>query len=623
MSSDKKGGKQEPKEARAAPAPKDAAGSKGGNKGNRGPNNRSGNSPVIGAHLQRPSKEETNVKVKANIAMIAEYNDRIKGIREEIAKINEVSKENKPEQDAAKQLMSALQAERKQYMDERAAIIAERDAMKAAQETLRNAETRIRGDLKFKDVEALDAHLEELERKQSTTSMTLTAEKNLLKEIKALQDARKRFAELGEVRQQMERGKSSRADFDRRYSEKMAQVDEVSKRVAAQRAAMDKIFGVNSEARETIPGKYKAIDEIRALITEKRDEIQALESEFKAQEDAYFAALKEERRKAEEARQAEIERKKAEKEAKEKEALEAELRKVPFEEEINLCDSTVAYLEKKVKVYDTFLQLSMRASAAAAPAATTAPAGSESSDASVMDNGKVLKLLKRDDYDEQPVGKAAKAGKKGGNKKKGSAMALGSAPPAAAATTGTATETTTGAAAGSATSDAVSHDVAQTGIFTFLTVTPPSTIAQIATAIEDIRKRKEYYQSQERNAPGVQTYVQFLKKEEKKTAATQQGAAATAATGEKKKGRGRGDDAAAAVVSADVSASASADAPTSEPTKPAAAAGGKKAGGATTVFTVEQLQSADLFPTLTPVAAAPAAGTAAAAVAGSAATAEA
>lgn len=172
-------------------------------------------------------------------------------------------------------------------------------------------------------------------------------------------------------------------------------------------------------------------------------------------------------------------------------SAEAELRKVPFEDEIKLCESSIEYLDKKNKVYEAFMQLSQRT-------IPTAASSSSVSESALKSDGKVFKVMKR----EEPESKLFKVQEKK-NKKKKSAMALGQ--PASA----------NGVATGGTSDDSIVHDEMQAGIFTFLGVEAPSKIGEIGATVAALNTKKEYYRGQERNAPGVTTYAAFLKAQEK------------------------------------------------------------------------------------------------------------
>ena len=216
--------------------------------------------------------------------------------------------------------MSSLQAERKIFLDERQSIIAERETMRSQQDTIKNNEKNIRNELKFKDLESCDKQIKELEKRQSTTSLSLNDEKKLLKDIKSLTESKKAFLQLEELRANFDKAKSTKESIDQRYAANAAKVDEVSARINEHKKVMDKLFGATSEQRDQIPVLLAKIEAIKLLIGDKRKEIHQLEDDFKKLEDEYFTALKEERRKQEEAKAAEIERKRLEKEQREKEA---------------------------------------------------------------------------------------------------------------------------------------------------------------------------------------------------------------------------------------------------------------------------------------------------------------
>lgn len=464
--------------------------SKGSDRDGKKFDNRSRNGhDDLAKKYSRPVRSEMQAKVREIIAELSTMNDQIKTHREEITKVNDATKGSRGEMDTAKSTMKSLQAERKVFMDQRASIVADRDALKAQVESIKASENKIKGDCKFKDVESCDKQIAEMEHRQSTTSLTLNEEKKLLKEMKVLQESKKCFSQLGGLKENMEKTKLSKTDLDKRYTEVMVLVEEVNGRMNKHRAVMDKLFGATSSQREHLPAIHKQIDELRASIAEKRKEVQTLESDFKKAEDEYFKKIKDERKKIEEDKKAELEAKKAEKEAKAKEAIEAELRKVPFEDEMKLCDSTVEYLDKKTKVYEAFLQLTSR---------TATPATSSSSTALSKGDGKVFKVLKREEP-EVVTGRMSKKGKK-------SAMSLGTV----ASDNGTTT--------GSTTDDSITHDDTQTGVFSFFDIAAPAKVGDIASAVKALNDKKEFYQQQERGAAGVGTYNSFLKAQEKSAA---------------------------------------------------------------------------------------------------------
>jgi len=502
----------------------------------------------IKVSVSRPNKGEMDVQVKALIAEITGRNEEIKKIRDAISKINDTTKGSKTETDAAKAKMSELQAERKVLMDERSLILADRDAMRARNDSIKSSESKLKSELKFKDLESCNAKIKELERMQAQTSMSLNDEKKILKDIKTLNESKKHFEKLGELQGARDKSKQTKEDIDRRYTEKMAQVDALAARMAAHRQVMDTLFGANNAQREGIPAMYKQIDEIKKDVSDKRDEIHNLEDVFRKGEDAYFAAVKEERKRMEDERAAEAEKRKAEKEQREREAIEAELRRVPFEAEIDLCSTVSAYLEKKVQVQKTFNKLTERAQLA--PSATPGVANADTQG---------FKVLDRSGDVEGPTGNLKKLAKKGKKQPK-SGMALSA---------------TVVATADGKKSEAVSHDTDKLNAFAFLEVSPvPAAMDDIPAALEALKIKKTFFMGLSRENKEVLTFADYLKKLEKM------------ADKEKKK---EIREAAPAPVEA---------APAVPSAPPGLATPAGKPSSKVTVFTVDQLSSADLFPTL-------------------------
>jgi uncharacterized coiled-coil DUF342 family protein len=503
----------------------------------------------IKVDVSRPNKAEMDGKVTALIGEITAHNDEMKKIRDAINKINDATKGTKSETDAAKATMNALQAERKVLMDERSAILADRDVLRASQESIKTNEQKLKSELKFKDLESCEAKIKELERMQAQVSMTLNEEKKILKDIKTLQESKKHFEKLGELQGARDKSKQTKESIDKRYADKMLQVDAVSERIKAHKAVMDTLFGANSAQREGIPAMFKQIDEIKKEVNGKRDEISALRDAFKKAEDAYFNAIKEERKRQEAERAAEAEKRKAEKELREREAAEAELRRVPFEAEINLCDSVSSYLEKKVKVQEAFTQLTQRASL---------PSSSAVSSSSAADT-QGFKVLDRGDK-EEVTGNLKKLAKKGKRQPK-SGMALSA---------------NTVATADGKKSEAVSHDADKLNAFAFLSVSPaPATFDDIPAALEALKAKKEFFMGLSRDNKDVMTFAAYCKKLEK--------------VAEKEKKKETVEEPAATTTT--TTATPVADAPPGLATP----AGVKSKS---TVFTVDQLSSSELFPTL-------------------------
>lgn len=146
---------------------------------------------------------------------------------------------------------------------------------------------------------------------------------------------------------------------------------------------------------------------------------------------------------------------------------EEELKRIPYEDEMNLCDYLVSYLE-------TLLP----ASSSATDAVSATPTNATNSS---FDGMKVL-VRKDEEYSTVAVQKK-KSKKKAGNSQR----------------------------------DVISHGVDTLESFSLLDITPPTTVATVPTTIDALKAKKTTYQGLERGA--VETLASKLRNEREKKVA--------------------------------------------------------------------------------------------------------
>jgi uncharacterized coiled-coil DUF342 family protein len=215
--------------------------------------------------------------------------------------------------------MKTLIAERNQLNAEKNEITAARDAVRDRLTSLINNEKSMKADLKFSSVEAIDSQIRELEQRQSRSSMTLNEEKKLIKDIHNLQISKKTVAAISDLKENIEKEKTSRTDYDRRITEKNAELKLVNDRIVTQRAVLDNLNKDTTDGRDAIPNLRKTQTECREQVQEKFAQIKVLKAEFKKAEEVYNVFLAELAAKKREARQKEIEARAAEEEQRRKE----------------------------------------------------------------------------------------------------------------------------------------------------------------------------------------------------------------------------------------------------------------------------------------------------------------
>jgi hypothetical protein len=137
-----------------------------------------------------------------------------------------------------------------------------------------------------------------------------------------------------------------------------------------------------------------------------------------------------------------------------------ELARIPYEDEMNLCDHLISYLRTN---FASDKDASEASGTDAAPALQTAFAG--------------MKLLNRDEQDYAALGtKKTRGKKKGGNNTK---------------------------------KDAIVHSMDTLDSFSLLQVAPPSSVAQVSSTIEALTQKKASFQGLARGA--VPTIAETLK----------------------------------------------------------------------------------------------------------------
>ena len=202
----------------------------------------------------------------------------------------------------------------------------------------------------MKSVEDMDKKIRQLETKQSTTSLTLTLEKELIKEIETLKTARREIQKFEKAKSKASAGKegddSAKGDISSKLDESKEKLAALNKQMDDQKKVMEKLQSQDDSAKtraqipailreldacsEQIDGCYSRIRALRADFREKNNQWYEYSKVLRAQREERRAKEAEERRKAWEEKQAEIEAEEA--------------KKVPWEEEMALCDFLVEYL---------------------------------------------------------------------------------------------------------------------------------------------------------------------------------------------------------------------------------------------------------------------------------------
>jgi uncharacterized coiled-coil DUF342 family protein len=237
------------------------------------------------------------------------------------------------------------------------------EAVKADADKLIGQTKSARSGMKFTKKEDIEKEISRLQRRQETSSMSLADEKKLIKEIEALQASKRTAEELqskqGNLDSIKEDRKTIQADLaakDKEIDSIQRQIDEQAKVVkelvekqSTKRGEVDDLVRQRDELKTTLDEKFKEKNDLRAQFYERTNDWYQNQRAVKAQQQLEYD--KEKKRRDEE-RETWLKRKE-----------EEELAKIPYEEEMALCDYLADYLTK-MYLGDTEEELAKRAKAA-------------------------------------------------------------------------------------------------------------------------------------------------------------------------------------------------------------------------------------------------------------------
>jgi len=299
----------------------------------------------VSKHVARPDKSEFDAKIVALNDEVQDFNERLSEVDAKIADAKSSGGDQSEELREARTTMKSLRERKDAIMRDRAEIAALQKSAKASLDSKITAGRSLRAELKYTSPEEIDKQIAELEKRQSTTSMSLRDEKVLLKEIDQLKQSKKLVTHLAANNDSISSERKNSQSISEQLSSKNAELDVLKKKIEEQKRILETLNEANSERRAVLPALFKDKDALRKEKLVKVETIKALRAEFRALENEFRAHQREVRRVRNEARKAEDEARKADLENRRKEAEAEELKRVPYEEEMNLCAYLINYLE--------------------------------------------------------------------------------------------------------------------------------------------------------------------------------------------------------------------------------------------------------------------------------------
>ncbi|KAL3910426.1 MAG: hypothetical protein SGILL_007693, partial [Bacillariaceae sp.] len=391
----------------------------------------------------------------------------------------------------ARESMGVLKTKKNKLIEEKKAIRKKLDTLREKGDKLVKDKKDAKSTIRFTSVEDINKEIARLQRQQETTSMSLTEEKKIIKEMDALKaskskikDVQTKDAGLADVKQQ-------RTIISDMLKAKDKEIDAVSAEMDVVGAEIKKLSEKETDKKSSLDGHFKERDKLRKDINTVLKEKDSIRDEFRKQHNVwwdYQRAIKaqrkiqyEEEKKVREAEKAEFLKKKE----------EEELKKVPYEEEQALCDYLAEYLER------TYLKTGTDAEKVAAKKEDVVE---------VKDDpfAGFKPVTKKDDEDYFGKGKGKKKRQRAPKK--------------------------------SETAGPFTLNVDSFEQFGLIGLNPPTSLDQVEQSVKDLREKKEWYSKQPRGS--VPTAKDIRKQNEKNAAKLRHEPAASSSSGGKGGGGG-------------------------------------------------------------------------------------
>lgn len=368
--------------------------------------------------VTKPDKTVYDKQVKALNVEIETFQEQLQSIRKTMDVI-QAGQGGNPELNAKMKLLKdqivvekgareTLVASRNQLSIEIKRIRNEQDASIKSQKAMKSQ-------LKYSSVQEIDDALSRLHYDQSTRSMSLMEEKNLIKEMETLSASKKMVAKFSTEKNAVD---ASKGDIKTLRMAHDLKNDELTKKSSV----MDDLYKAlnvcheeknNSEER----GKYAELLEERKSIKPQLDEVynslRSIRNDFKEKNDEYYNHVRAAREAKKEELKAEEEKIKAEYQAK-LAVYEKEMEKIHvYQDEIDLCGALVKYLK------------STYAKELSSPVTPVKNTASKCCDSNIALDGMQPMKRKEEDYMGTSFGgKKKKFANGNGNKKKKKAVSI-------------------------------------------------------------------------------------------------------------------------------------------------------------------------------------------------------
>lgn len=334
----------------AAPAPvTDDAEKKSDNKGKKG---RKDETPIEELYdLSKPIPRVDKPDKIVHEATLKELNDKFEQLKKDKDVIQKkiegaMTSGKNTEMGKARDAMQTLRQKKGKLIDEKRAIRAELDVLKQVGDKLVAAKKDAKSSVRFNSVEEIDAEVKKLQRRQETTSMSLTEEKKLIKEMDGLMASKDKVKDLKSKDASLDGVKKQRGATMDSIKAKDKEIDAVSKEMDEVGGKIKALSEKETDKRSILDGLFKERDVFKKEISVVLKEKDALRDEYREKNNAWWNSQRAVRAQRQVQYEEEKKAREEEKAAYLKKKEEEELKKIPYEEEMGLCEYLANYLER-------------------------------------------------------------------------------------------------------------------------------------------------------------------------------------------------------------------------------------------------------------------------------------
>eukprot|EP00743_Colponemidia_sp_Colp-15_P000525 GILK01000590.1.p1 GENE.GILK01000590.1~~GILK01000590.1.p1 ORF type:complete len:496 (+),score=114.04 GILK01000590.1:69-1490(+) len=398
--------------------------------------------------VSRPDQSSFNKELEQRQKQIDEWTAKFERIKERLASKSQGKGEHSEAQKAIRQKLEDIRAEKNRIQKEKDALSAQSKEASDMLTKLITAATDLRKRLSFQTEELIDAEIRKLEFQHSTTSMSLADEKRLMGDIQKLVASKPLISQYKEhndaIGKQKEVVNALNAQFKVSNNKWKAVRDLETEQVNKLKELAAQRENTTSEVPQLLQEKEaakKQLDEHYAAMRKLKEEHRNAERAFLAYQRELEKLKREQRRQEWLAKEDERKARQAEREAE-------EAMRIPWEEEMILCDQLVAYLERLLPKEE-----STEEKPAAAPVAA---------------DGFAV-LVNKKNREENFYFAPKKGGKKQEQKQQAGKKAPASKP--------------------------LHHSLDVLAHFSLIGLVPPTTTANVSASIDEVKAKKEFYKT--------------------------------------------------------------------------------------------------------------------------------